>query len=63
MKLTARELLEQKARDYELRARAADDQAVAGDARQRELALAYAVAELMFLELCDVVDALEREAA
>lgn len=58
--MTAREQLLERAHEYELRASAADDQAVAGDEQAKAAAQAWVTVAIVLRE---VADALEREAA
>ena len=60
--MTARESLLAKAREYELRAIAADDQAVAGDASARVNAASWTTVAIVLREVAAALDE-EREAA
>lgn len=58
----ARDLLLERAREYELRATAADDQAIAGDHQQAHLAVAWTAVAVALREVAEALDA-ERRAA
>lgn len=59
----ARELLLERAREYELRALAADDQAVAGDGQARLVAVAWMTVAIVLREVAAAVVEEERVAA
>lgn len=58
-----RHLLLERAREYELRAQAADDQALAGDHQQAHLALAWTTVAVVLREIADAAVEAERRAA
>lgn len=59
--MTARESLLAKAREYELRAIAADDQAVAGDDSARLNATSWTTVAIVLREVADSLDTAEVE--
>lgn len=59
----ARDILLDRAREYELRVTAADDQAAAGDHQQAHLAVAWMAVAVVLREIALALDESERRAA
>lgn len=56
----ATEMLLRSSREYELRSVASDDQAVAGDAEAKFLAIAWATVALVLREVAAAIELVER---